>query len=110
MTSDPLITNDLLSRLDEVLEARKRHAEEESYVASLYAKGIDHILKKVGEEATELVVAAKGTDRERVVSEAADLAFHVLVLLHHLDLDAADLLGELQRRLGRSGHDEKASR
>ena len=96
--------------LDAVLEARKLESAEKSYVASLYAKGIDHILKKVGEEAMELVVAAKGTDRTRVISEAADVGFHVLVLLHHLGLDSADVLAELERRFGLPGHEEKASR
>ena len=110
MTDEKSESGDLLAGLDAVLEARKLESAEQSYVASLYAKGIDHILKKIGEEATELVVAGKGADRSRVIGEAADVAFHVLVLLHQLGLESADVLDELERRFGRSGHEEKASR
>lgn len=106
--------SDTLAMLTEVLEARKAESPEASYVASLHHKGLDAILKKIGEEATETVIAAKGTAageaREAVVRETADLWFHSLVMLSHLDLSAADVLKELERRFGTSGHVEKASR
>lgn len=105
---------DTLEQLTEALEARKSADAETSYVASLHQKGLDAILKKVGEEATEVVLAAKGTasgeDREAVVYETADLWFHCMVMLSHLDLNASDVLAELERRFGVSGHAEKASR
>jgi phosphoribosyl-ATP pyrophosphohydrolase len=101
---------DTLERLAEVLEARKGSPADESYVASLYARGLDHILKKVGEEAAETVIAGKGGDRRQVVYETADLWFHTLVLLAHYELGPADVLAELERRFGLSGLDEKASR
>jgi phosphoribosyl-ATP pyrophosphohydrolase len=102
--------NDVLTRLSEVLEARKGADPESSYVAKLYAKGLDAILKKVGEEATETVMAAKDGVPERVVSEVADLWFHTLVLLHQQGLSAAPVLAELDRRFGLSGLEEKARR
>ena len=102
--------NDVLERLAGVLEERKGADAGESYVASLYAGGIDRILKKVGEEATEVVIAAKGEDRDALVGEMADLWFHCLVLLAHRDLAPEQVLGELERRFGLSGHEEKASR
>jgi phosphoribosyl-ATP pyrophosphohydrolase len=101
---------DTLERLAEVLDARKGAAADESYVASLYARGLDHILKKVGEEAAETVIAGKGGDRRQVVYETADLWFHTLVLLAHYELGPADVIAELERRFGLSGLDEKASR
>lgn len=102
--------NDVLERLSQVLEARKAADPDSSYVAKLYAKGLDAILKKVGEEATETVMAAKDGVPERVVSEVADLWFHTLVLLHHQGLSAAPVLAELDRRFGLSGLEEKAGR
>jgi phosphoribosyl-ATP pyrophosphohydrolase len=102
--------NDILDRLADVLEARKRASPESSYVARLYAKGIDAILKKIGEEATETVMAAKDGDDARIVCEVADLWFHTLVLLAERGLRPADVLAELQRREGLSGLVEKASR
>lgn len=102
--------NTVLQQLTSILEQRKQHAADESYVASLYAKGLDHILKKVGEEATETVVAAKNGDKQQLVYETADLWFHTLVLLAHQGLTAEDVLLELQRRLGSSGLAEKAQR
>lgn len=102
--------NDVLNRLSEVLEARKGADPGSSYVATLYAKGLDAILKKVGEEATETVMAAKDGVPERVVSEVADLWFHTLVLLHHQGLSAEPVLAELDRRFGLSGLKEKAGR
>ena len=102
--------SDVLQQLAKVLEERKQQDADSSYVASLYAKGIDTILKKVGEEATETVIAAKGGDKSQIIYETADLWFHTLVMLAHCDLGPEDVLNELQRREGVSGHDEKASR
>ncbi len=102
--------SDLLSDLAKVLEDRKNADPSSSYVASLYAKGLDAILKKIGEEATEVVIAAKTQDKQAVIHEIADLWFHSLVLLSHLELQPADVLTELQNRFDRSGIDEKASR
>ena len=100
----------ILQQLAEVLEARKSAAADSSYVASLYHKGLDAILKKVGEEATETVMAAKDGVDEKLVYEIADLWFHTLVLLAHQGLGPDQVLNELGRRFGVSGHDEKASR
>lgn len=105
--------NDILSQLTEVLEARKQEANSDassSYVASLHAKGLNKILEKVGEESTETILAAKDGDKQEVVKETADLWFHTLVMLSHMDLSADDVLAELERRFGLSGLDEKASR
>jgi len=102
--------NDILEQLTEVLEQRKTAASGSSYVASLYGKGLDAILKKVGEEATETVIAAKDGDREKIVYETADLWFHTLIMLSHQGLTANDVLDELARRFGLSGLEEKANR
>jgi phosphoribosyl-ATP pyrophosphohydrolase len=102
--------NDILTQLAQVLESRKGAAADSSYVASLYAKGLDAILKKIGEEATETVLAAKEGKREKIVHEVADLWFHTLVLLAQQGLKPDDILQELERRFGVSGHDEKAAR
>ncbi len=102
--------NDILKRLAETLEARKGADPQSSYVAKLYAKGNDAILKKVGEEATETVIAAKGGDKGQIVYETADLWFHTLVMLAHHGLGPEDVLHELARREGLSGITEKASR
>lgn len=99
-----------LEKLAEVIERRKQADPQGSYVASLYEKGLDAILKKVGEEATETILAAKGGDPGRVVSETADLWFHTLVMLAARGLGPADVLAELDRRFGLSGLDEKAAR
>lgn len=104
------MTADVLSQLAQVLEQRKLAAADSSYVASLYAKGLDAILKKIGEEATETVIAAKSGDRGQIVYEVADLWFHTLVLLAQQGLHPEDVLKELERRFGLSGIDEKASR
>ncbi|WP_440996772.1 phosphoribosyl-ATP diphosphatase [Arhodomonas sp. SL1] len=104
------MADDILQRLAEVLEARKGADPEGSYVAGLYARGEDRILKKVGEEATETVLAAKSGDRDHLVYETADLWFHTLVMLAHYGRGPADVLAELDRRFGLSGHDEKAAR
>lgn len=102
--------SDTLTRLAAVLEARKSAEPSSSYVAGLYAKGLDAILKKIGEEATETVVAAKGGDRQQIIHETADLWFHTLVLLAQQGLKPEDVLAELDRRFGLSGLEEKASR
>lgn len=101
---------DILERLARVLEERKGADPDASYVARLYAKGLDAILKKVGEEATETVMAAKDGQPERIISEVADLWFHSLVLLAHQDLGPQAVLQELDRRFGLSGLDERARR
>lgn len=107
--------SDVLAELTTVLEARKRAGEaEKSYVASLHAKGLDQILKKVAEECGETLLAAKdvqyGGERQKLVNETADLWFHTLVMLSHLDLSAQDVLTELARRFALSGLAEKAAR
>ena len=102
--------NDILDRLSELLEQRKSADPESSYVAKLYAKGMDGILKKVGEEATETVIAAKNGDKEHLIYETADLWFHTLVMLAHAGLKPQDVLVELARREGLSGIIEKESR
>jgi len=102
--------NDILKELTAILEARKSDSADTSYVASLYAKGLDKILEKVGEEATETIIAAKNGDREQIIAETADLWFHTMVMLADCGLCADDVLAELARRFGVSGHDEKAAR
>lgn len=102
--------SEILSRLAETLESRKLADPDSSYVAKLYAKGLDAILKKIGEEATETVIAAKGGDKSQVVYEMADLWFHSLVLLAQQGLHPDDVLAELARREGLSGLVEKAGR
>ena len=101
---------DILARLEAAIAARRGADPASSYVASLHAKGLDAILKKVGEEATETVIAAKNGERAAIVHETADLWFHCLVLLGWHGVSVADVLAELARREGRSGHEEKASR
>jgi phosphoribosyl-AMP cyclohydrolase / phosphoribosyl-ATP pyrophosphohydrolase len=103
-------TETFLTRLAAVLEARKHADPETSYVAGLYTKGLDAILKKLGEEATETLLAAKGGDRRALVYETADLWFHSLVALAALDLGPEAVLEELARRFGLSGIEEKARR
>ena len=104
------MSNQVLEELSKVLEARKQAAPDSSYVASLYHKGLDAILKKIGEEATETVMAAKDGIPDKVVYETADLWFHSMVLLAHMGLGPEDVLQELQRRFGLSGLEEKAAR
>jgi phosphoribosyl-ATP pyrophosphohydrolase len=103
-------SNDTLARLAAVIEARRNGDPDRSYVARLFAKGTDAILKKVGEEATEVVMAAKDGARERLVGEVADLWFHTMIALARFGLEPADVLAELERREGLSGLDEFASR
>ena len=102
--------NDILKRLTETIASRQIAAAESSYVAKLFSKGEDAILKKVGEEATEVVLAAKNGDKANLVYETADLLFHCMVLLQQHGLTMEDVLNELARREGVSGITEKQSR
>lgn len=106
--------NDILQQLAATLEQRKGADPESSYVASLHHKGLNKILEKVGEEAVETLLAARdleaGGSREALVGEVADLWFHCMVMLSHLDVDAADVTACLGQRLGVSGLEEKAAR
>jgi len=102
--------SDILSRLADTLEARKQADPASSYVAKLYTKGLDAILKKVGEEATETIVAAKNGDRQQIVYETADLWFHCLVMLASQGVRPEEVLDELARREGLSGLAEKSAR
>jgi phosphoribosyl-ATP pyrophosphohydrolase len=99
-----------MAQLAEVLEARKQAEADSSYVAKLYAEGLDAILKKIGEEATETVMAAKDGDKDKIIYEVADLWFHSMVLLAQQGLKPDDVLNELARRYGLSGLKEKAAR
>jgi phosphoribosyl-ATP pyrophosphohydrolase len=101
---------DVLARLADVVESRRGSDPDKSYVARLLSKGPDSFLKKIGEEATETVMAAKDGDKLKIVNETADLWFHCLVMLAHYDLRPEEVLAELARREGLSGLDEKASR
>jgi phosphoribosyl-ATP pyrophosphohydrolase len=101
---------DFLNQLSHTIASRKGADAASSYTASLYVKGLDTILKKVGEEATETVIAAKGGDKDGLVKEVADLWFHSLVALGFYGLTASDVVAELKRREGVSGHTEKAAR
>ena len=104
----------ILKELTEVLDQRKKAEPDSSYVASLHHKGLNKILEKLGEECTETILAAKDAKDEEtkkdLVYETADLWFHSLVMLSHLDLNADDILNELKRRFNLSGLEEKASR
>ena len=102
--------DDVLARVAATIAARRGADPAGSYVAALFAKGDDAILKKIGEEATETVMAAKDGDAQRIVAEAADLWFHCLLMLAHYGLRPEDVLAELQRRAGTSGIEEKALR
>lgn len=102
--------SDTLQKLAEVLEARKNADPESSYVARLYSKGLDAILKKIGEEATETVMAAKDGEEDKIIYEVADLWFHTMVLLKLKGLEPQQVLDELERRFGLSGLEEKANR
>jgi len=102
-------SNEILKQLEAILEARKSESPDSSYVASLYAKP-DKMLEKIGEEAVETIIAAKNEDREQIIYETADLWFHSMVMLAQKGLSTDDILSELARRFGVSGHDEKASR
>jgi phosphoribosyl-ATP pyrophosphohydrolase len=103
-------TDDILQAVYEIIQERKANPTDSSYTASLMQKGIDKILKKLGEEATEVVIAGKGGKRDEVVYETADLFFHTLVLLGYYDIPPEEVYAELRRRFGTSGIAEKASR
>lgn len=104
------MSEEILNRLGSLLAQRKSADPASSYVAKLYDKGMDSILKKVGEEATETVIAAKGGNKEEIIYETADLWFHTLVMLAKADLKPQDILDELARREGLSGIEEKKGR
>ena len=101
---------DILDRIADSIEERKNGDPEKSYVAKLFSKGDDAMLKKIGEEATEVVLAAKSNDREHLVREVTDLWFHCMIVLARHGLGPNDVLAEMERREGISGLDEKASR
>ncbi|MBE9485819.1 MAG: phosphoribosyl-ATP diphosphatase [Chloroflexi bacterium] len=102
---------DILEAVYQIILERKQLADgEKSYVKSLFDKGLDKILSKIGEEATETAIAGKGGDRDEVVYEVADLFFHVLILLGYYNLPPERIYAELRRRFGLSGIEEKASR
>ena len=104
------MSDDILLRLMDVLASRKDANPESSYVAGLYHKGLDSILKKIGEESAETIIAAKSGDKQQIVYETADLWFHCMVMLAQQNLDVQLVLEELERRFGVSGIDEKATR
>lgn len=114
----PMISNDSLDQLAQVLEKRKNGDPETSYVARLFANAPDAFLKKIGEEATEVVLACKDAShggstlelKQKIIGETADLWFHCMVALSHYGLSPTDVLAELERRVGLSGLDEKAAR
>ena len=101
--------NEILKQLTAVLESRKNESADSSYVASLFAKP-DKMLEKIGEEAVEAIIASKNNDKDNIIYETADLWFHSMIMLSHHGLSADDVLQELARRFGVSGHEEKASR
>jgi phosphoribosyl-ATP pyrophosphohydrolase len=103
-------SNDTLARLAEVIESRRLGDPQKSYVARLFSKGGDAILKKIGEEATEVVMAGKDAERQKIVYEVADLWFHSMLLLAQFGLKPSDVLKELERREGQSGLEEFAVR
>jgi len=103
-------SSDILNAIYQVVLERKQNRSQESYVASLYTKGLDKVLGKIGEEATEVAVAGKGGERSEVINEMADLWFHCLVLLGYYELPPQAIYDELQRRFGMSGLAEKAAR
>ena len=115
-TRPPAADDTVLDALFTVLEQRRHAAPDDSYVASLHHKGLNKILEKVGEEATETLLAAKDAEQggqrqqQALIAETADLWFHSLVMLSHLGLDHQAVLDELAHRFGVSGHDEKAAR
>jgi phosphoribosyl-ATP pyrophosphohydrolase len=102
--------SDVLKALFEVIETRRQEDPSVSYVAALHEKGLNKILEKIGEEATEAIIAAKDGDRAEIIKEIADLWFHSMVMLSHLNIDQQDVLAELESRFGTSGLTEKANR
>ena len=110
MAASPVPADDTLARLAAVIAERRGGDPDKSYVARLFAKGGDAVLKKIGEEATEVVMACKDGDPKRVVAEVADLWFHTLIALAQHGLEPSDVLAELRRREGMSGLEEFAAR
>jgi phosphoribosyl-ATP pyrophosphohydrolase len=111
MSLSAVENTDILEALYQIVQERKQLGDgEKSYVKSLFDKGLDKILSKIGEEATETAIAGKGGDRDEVVYEVADLFFHVIVLLGYYDLPPEKIYEELRRRFGLSGIEEKARR
>ena len=110
MNDTAISGNDTLARLADVIDARRDGDPARSYVARLFAKGPDAVLKKIGEEATEVVMACKDGDGERIVAEVADLWFHTMLALAQHGLRPSDVLAELERREGTSGLEEFAAR
>jgi phosphoribosyl-ATP pyrophosphohydrolase len=110
MSTAPTLSQDALARLAEVIEHRRHGDPDKSYVARLFSKHPDAILKKIGEEATEVVLACKDADQAKIVAEMADLWFHCMLALSAYGLKPADVLAELQRREGLSGLEEFALR
>ena len=102
--------SDVLSRLAEVIDERRAADPKDSYVAGLFHAGLDKILKKIGEEAAETIIAGKGGDPDQIVYETAELWFHSVVLLKYKGIEPSAVLAELERRFGRSGVAEKAER
>ncbi|TEU22148.1 MAG: phosphoribosyl-ATP diphosphatase [Gammaproteobacteria bacterium] len=102
--------DDILNKLEQILEDRKSAKADESYVSSLYAKGLDEILKKIGEESAEVIMAAKDGGQDKIIYEVADLWFHTLVLLRFNDIKIDKIQDELSSRFGLSGLEEKANR
>ncbi len=102
--------DNILKQLEDILEQRKSTDADSSYVASLYEKGTDEILKKIGEESAEVIMATKDDDKDKIIYEVADLWFHTLVLLCHKDIKMDKIEAELSRRFGLSGLTEKANR
>ena len=104
------MSSEILNELYDVLQERKTAASDKSYVASLYAGGMEKIAKKVGEEATEVVIAGLNNKESEIINEMSDLWFHCLVMLAHRNISPEQVLVELSNRFGRSGIEEKASR
>ena len=102
--------DDILNKLEQILEDRKSAEADKSYVSSLYAKGLDEILKKIGEESAEVIMAAKDGEQDKIIYEVADLWFHTLVLLRFNDIKIDKIQDELSSRFGLSGLEEKANR
>lgn len=102
--------NDVLERISNLIEERKEASPERSYVAGLFQDGIDRILKKIGEEASETIIAGKSGDKRQIVYETADLWFHSIILLKFSDIEIDEVFKELDRRFGISGLEEKAKR
>ena len=103
-------TDDIIQAIYGVIQERKANPSENSYTASLMAKGIDKVLKKIGEESAELIIAGKVGERQEIVHETADMFFHILVLLGYHDIEPAEIYAELRRRFGTSGIEEKNTR